>query len=493
MPQKAKKSVKKCVRKSVKPAKASKRTRGKRKACLAEQLPQINLHAAGIDLGASDHWVCVPPGSVPSNVRSFPTHTPGLERLADWLIECRVTTVAMEATGVYWIPVFQVLETRGLEVKLVNARQIKNVDGRKTDILDCQWIQQLHTFGLLRGSFRPQDEICVLRSYMRQREDLVQGRSAQVLLMQKALDQMNVLLHRAVSDITGLSGLSIVQAILAGERDPQKLASLVHWRVRKTTAQIAQYLQGDFRPEHLFVLQQALELYQVFSEKIRACEERMTQYLASLETKAGAAPPLPASTKTRSASSQNEQEKQLRRGELYRLLGVDLTAIEGIGPLHAQVILSEIGRNVAAWRSEKQFTSWLGLCPDNRITGGRVISVRNKRVKNRVATALRMAASSLERKRSGLGAYYRRMKGKLGPAAGLKATAHKLARLVYRMLKYGETYVAVGQAEYEARVWAKQLKSLRKKAAHLGYELVSKTPNSKGPNATERTTCIHVS
>lgn len=476
MPQKVKKSVNQ-------KAKPSKKAKVKRKARQIDALPQINLHAAGLDLGATEHWACVPPGTAERNVRSFPTHTPGLERLADWLVDCGVTTVAMEATGVYWIPVFQILENRGLEVHLVNARQIKNVDGRKTDVLDCQWIQQLHTFGLLRGSFRPQDEICVLRSYMRQRENLVQARSAQVLHMQKALDQMNVLLHRAVSDVTGLSGLSIVQAILAGEHDPQKLATLVHWRVRKSTAQIAEYLQGDFRPEHLFALQQAFELYQVLTQKIAACEQRVTEYLATLETKAGPVAELPAPSKTRSGSRQKEQEKDQRRGELHRLMGADLTAIEGIGPLHAQIILSEIGRDVDAWRSEKHFTSWLGLCPDNRITGGRVISVRNKRVKNRVATTLRMAASSLEHKRSGLGAYHRRMKAKLGPAAGLKATAHKLARLVYRLLKHGENYVATGQAEYEAKFKAKQLRGLQKAAAGLGYELVSKQQNSTHANS----------
>jgi len=472
-------------KKSKKPNR-SKKAKGKPQPPLPEHLRQINLHAAGIDLGATEHWVCVPEGSAERQVRSFPTHTHGLERLADWLIGCGVKTVAMEATGVYWIPVFQILETRGLEVKLVNARQIKNVDGRKTDVLDCQWIQQLHTYGLLRGSFRPEDEICVLRSYMRHRESLVQDRSSQVLQMQKALDQMNVLLHRAVRDITGLSGMTILEAMLKGERDPQQLASMVHWRVRKTTAQIAEYLQGDFRPEHLFVLQQAFELYHSFTQKIVACEQRISEYLASLEAKAGAAEPMAASSKTRSGSRQCEQQKELRRRELYRTLGVDLTAIEGIGPLHAQTLLSEIGRNVDAWRSEKHFASWLGLCPDNRITGGRVISVRTKRVKNRVATTLRLAAASLERKNSGLGAYYRRMKGRLGPAAGLKATAHKLARLVYRMLKHGENYVAIGQAEYEANLRAKQLKTLQRNAANLGYTLVIKNQHEQATQTSEK-------
>ena len=439
---------------------------------LPGHLRHIHVNAAGIDLGAKEHWVCVPEGRAERTVRTFATHTVGLERMADWLLECQVDTVAMEATGVYWIAAFQVLERRGLKVHLVNARQIKNVDGRKSDLLDCQWIQQLHTYGLLRGSFRPEDQVCALRSYLRHRDSLVQERSTQVLRMQKALQQMNVLLHRAMSDITGLSGMAILRAIVQGQREPAQLASLVHRRVRKSQGQIAECLSGDYRPEHLFVLQQALELYDFYTQKIIACEERITEYLAGFETKESQSP-LPKSAKARSGSRQAETHKEQQRAQLYRVMGVDLTAIEGIGPLHAQIILGEIGRNVDAWRSEKHFSSWLGLCPDNRISGGRVLSVRTRRVKNRVATALRMAAASLERQDSGMGAYYRRIKARLGPAAGKTATAHKLARLVYRMLKYGEAYVAVGQAEYETKFRQRQLQRLQSQASTLGYQLVA--------------------
>ncbi len=446
----------------------------RKKFQLPEHLQQINLNAAGIDLGGSEHWVCVPAGRDQRPVRSFAVHTYALKAMAQWLLDCGVDTAAMEATGVYWIPVFQVLESYGLKVYLVNARQIKNVDGRKTDLLDCQWIQQLHTYGLLRSSFRPEDQICVLRSYLRHHQSLIEERSVQIQHMQKALQQMNVLVHKAVSDITGLSGLAMVRAIVAGQRDPLKLANLAHRRVRKTTAQIAEYLTGDYRQEHLFVLTQALELYDIYNQKIFACEERIQSYLASLDTHAPAGRPLPPTTKARSGSRAAEQQKNQQRAELHRVMGVDLTAIEGIGVLHAQTILSEIGWSVEAWRSEKHFASWLGACPDNRISGGRVLSVRTRRVKNRVMRVLRLAASSLEHSQSGLGVQYRRFKAKLGPAAAIVAMAHKLARLIYRLLKHGEAYVAQGQQDYDKKVRERQLKQLQKHAANMGYELIAR-------------------
>lgn len=485
--------LKNAKKKSKKPARSPRRATKKKKLQLPEHLQQINLNAAGIDLGASEHWVCVPAGRDERAVRNFGVHTAALQALGQWLLDCAVDTVAMEATGVYWIPVFQVLESLGLKVHLVNARQIKNVDGRKTDLLDCQWIQQLHTYGLLRSSFRPEDPICVLRSYLRHRESLIEERSAQVQHMQKALQQMNVLVHRAVSDVTGLSGLAMIRAIVAGEHDPAKLAGLAHWRIRKTAAQIEQYLAGDFRAEHLFVLAQALELYDTYNQKVAACEQRIQAHVASFASRAPTDVPLPKPTKTRSASRQVEAQKQQQRAELYRVIGVDLTAIEGIGVLHAQTILSEIGWSVEPWRSEKHFASWLGACPDNRISGGRVLSVRTRRVKNRVMRVLRLAASSLEHSQSGLGMQYRRFKAKLGPAAAIVAMAHKLARLVYRLLKHGETYVAIGQEEYEAKMRQRQLKGLEKHAANLGYTLVANSTKQNDGNNSERKSYVIVS
>jgi len=444
----------------------------KKKVSIDQGWETINPHAAGIDIGSREHFVCVPPGSAQTTVRSFGTCTADLEALADWLKQCAVTSVAMEATGVYWIPVFQILEARGFEVLLVNPRQTKNVAGRKTDVQDCQWIQRLHTYGLLQGSFRPADPYCVLRTYTRYRDELVGARTTQCQHMQKALQQMNLQLAQVLSDVTGVSGLAIIGAILQGERDPVKLAKLADCRVRATPAAIQKALVGDYRKEHLFVLAQAFALYHTYEEKIDACQQQMVLEIAKLPDRVDLSlQPLPPRKAGRKPFQDRMAGQDLREG-LYKKFGADLTAIEGIGVTTSLVLLTEVGPEVSRFASEKRFCSWLGLCPDNRISGGKVLSSRTRRVVNRAADALRMAAVTLETSQSALGAFYRRMKARLGAAEGVTATAHKLARIVYRLLKYGGAYVRQGMEDYEKRFRQRKLLALKRAARTMGFELV---------------------
>lgn len=445
----------------------------KQKISVDQGWEAINCHAAGIDIGSREHLACVPVSASPANVRSFGTFTADLKAMADWFAQCGVTSVAMEATGVYWIPVFQILEARGFEVILVNARQTKNVAGRKSDVQDCQWIQRLHTYGLLQGSFRPEDPYCVLRTYLRYRDELIGARSTQCQHMQKALQQMNVQLVQVLSDVTGVSGLAIIEAILAGERDPWKLAALVDRRVRATPVQIRKALEGDYRPEHLFVLQQAFSLYRTYGEKISACEEKIVGETTTLSDKVDTeCRPLPPRKEGRAASKDQMQGQDMRE-VLYRKFGVDLTAIEGIGLTTALVVLTEVGPDVSNFKTEKHFCSWLGLCPDNRISGGKVLSSRTRRVINRVSDALRLAAVTLERSKSALGGFYRRMKGRLGAAEAVTATAHKLARIIYRLIKHGEAYVRQGMEDYEKKYQEHKLHALRKTALRMGFNLIA--------------------
>jgi len=374
--------------------------------------------------------VAVPAERDPQNVRRLGTTTPDLEELAKWLKQCGVTDVAMEATGVYWIAVYQLLERRGFNVLLVNARQIKNVSGRKSDVLDCQWIQRLHTYGLLGGSFRPADAYCVVRSLVRYRDELIAGRTTQIQHMQKALLQMNIPLRAVLSDICGESGLAIIEAILQGERDPVKLAALAHRRVKSSREQIAKALVGDYRTEHLFVLKTARELYHTHQEKINQCDRELAAALEQLPERVNVQErPLAAKPKGKKIDS-------ALRESLYRKLGVDLTAIESIGTTVALTVVTEVGPDLSAFGTEKHFCSWLGLSPDHRITGGKILSSHTRRVANRLSDALRLAATCLEHSATALGAFYRRMKRKLGAPQAITATAHKLARIIYRMLRY---------------------------------------------------------
>lgn len=431
-------------------------------------LEQINPHAAGIDVGAEEMYVAVAPERDAESVRLFPTFTADLRRLAEWLKACQIETVAMEATGVYWIPLYELLEEEGFEVCLVNARHLKNVSGRKTDVLDCQWIQQLHTYGLLRPSFRPPEQIVAIRSLVRHREMLVQYRSAHIQHMQKALTLMNVRLTNVLSDITGVTGLKIIRAILAGERNPQHLAALREPGCKKSQAEIAKSLEGHYKREHVFALKQALELYDFYDRQLQACDaelEAMYQEFDPPEDP-GTPPPAPRTQKRR----KNQAHFDLAPA-LYRLTGVDLTQIDGVDELTVQKVLSEIGTDMSKWPTAKHFASWLRLCPNNKITGGKVKQTGVQPTKNRASAALRVAAASLKTSDSALGAYFRRMRARLGTPAAITATAHKLARIIYFMLKERKPYHDFGADYYEQQYRARVLRNLNRRAARLGFRL----------------------
>jgi len=446
-----------------------------KKVALNEQWEKIHPHAAGIDIGAREIFVCVPSDRDPEPVRRFGTKTPDLEALAKWLKDCRMDTVAMEATGIYWIGCFQLLEREGLNPVLVNPRQIKNVSGKKSDVMDCQWIQKLHAFGLLAGSFRPADPYCVARTYMRLRDDLIAGASAQIQLMQKALHQMNLQLSHVLSDLTGSSGMAIIEAILAGQRNPLALAELASLRVKSTKDEIAKALVGEWRPEHLYCLAQAHGMYLRYKTEIAQCDTKLAEELEKLPSRVDPElKPMPA--KMDRKKSINEK---LRLG-LYCKFGVDVTAIEGIGPTAALTLLTEVGADLSAFASEKKFCSWLGLCPDNRISGGKVLSSRTRRVVNRLADVLRMSATTLKHSQTALGAFYRRMIAKLGPPQGITAVAHKLARLLYSLIKHGHEYVRTGLEQYEKINADRKLKALRKMAASMGLQILEPQHLPKG-------------
>jgi transposase len=442
-----------------------------RAAGLPPEFRRVNLNAAGIDVGSGSHYVAVGEGrdAEGRDVRQFGAFTSDLEALADWLTRCGIETVAMESTGVYWIPLFELLSERGFAVKLVDPRQLKHVPGRKTDILDCQWIQQLHTFGLLAAAFRPDDEICVLRSYLRQRAMLVTYASQHIQHMQKALDQMNVKLVLVVSDIAGVTGLAIIRAILAGQRDAGELAKLRDRRCKSDEETIAAALHGHWRPEHVFELRQALELFEFYRQQITACEQEIAGQLTRFEDKSSGQP-LPAKLGRR--TPRRSELGFDARQHLHRLTGVDLTRIDGIDTNTALKIVSEIGLDMSRWPTEKQFASWLGLSPGSKVSGGKTLSSRTKPSANRAAAALRLAAGSLYHSNSALGAFYRRMKARLGAAKAITATAHKLACLVYRILRFGTEYVDRGQDYYEQRYQSRVVSNLTRRARELGYTLV---------------------
>lgn len=434
----------------------------------SESLRILHPEAAGIDIGSQKHYVAVPPDRDPEPVRCFGCLTPDLQSLARWLVACGIKTVALEATGVYWIPPLQVLEEYGLEVYLVDARQAKNLPGRKTDVKDCQWLQQLHTYGLLTRAFRPAEALCTLRSYWRHRKDLVEMASMQIQLMHKSLEQMNLQLHKVLSDVTGVTGMKILQAILAGERDPVVLAQMKHPLVRSSQDTIAKALTGDWRAEHLFTLRQAVELYEVYQQKITVCDEEIQKYMQSLEVRADRKDLEPPEGGSR---RKNQVHFDLR-AQLYELTGTDLTSIDGIDALTAQTVISESGIDMSRFATEKHYSSWLGLCPNHQITGGKVRRRRTRKVRNRAAQALRVAAQSLHRSKSALGAYFRRMRSRLGPAKAVTATAHKLALLIYRMLKYGQKYVDQGQEAYEKQYRERTVQMLKRRVKQMGYALV---------------------
>ncbi len=434
-------------------------------------LEVVHPQAAGIDVGNGTHYVAVRPDRDPEPVRRFECFTADLHRLADWLQSCGVKTVAMQSTGVYGIPLYEILEERGFEVYLVNARHTKNLPGRKSDVQESQWLLKLHTYGLLNNSFRPPAEIRVVRTYWRQRAEHVQGAATCVQRMQKALTQMNLQLANVISDLSGLTGQAIIRAIVGGQRDPRKLAELSDPRVHASREEIARSLEGNWRPELLFVLQQEVEMYDTYQRRIDECDHRLQKQLASFTDSVPSRPPEAKPPGKKARPAKNAPQFDLS-SELQRIAGIDLTRIDGIDVMVAQTLLTEVGLDMSKWKTEAHFASWLGLCPDNRISGDKVLSRGTRRVVNRAATALRQAANTLIRSRSYLGAQYRRLRTKLGAPKAITAMAHRLARLVYRMLKYGQQYVDKGTEYYDQRYRWQQLQLLRKKAARLGLQVV---------------------
>ena len=445
-----------------------------------EGLSQLNLNAAGIDVGATSHFVAVPADRAEQPVREFEAFTADPYRLTDWLAQCGVDTVVMESTGVYWIPLFGVLEERDFQVMLVDPRRIKNVPGRKTDVLDCQWLQQLHTYGLLSGAFRPNGEIRRLRGYLRQRAMLVQYASHHVQHMQKALTQMNVKLQNGISDITGKTGIDIIEAIVAGERDPRQLARLRDPRIKADAATIAKSLQGHWKEEHIFELTQALELYRVYQGKIAECDREIETHLERFEDHSNGDPPAAKSGRRRSKGNAPRFDVWTH---LYRMTGVDLTQIDGVDAYTALKVVSEIGTDMTKWTSAKHFASWLGLSSNNRITGGKVMSSKTKPSANRAAAALPSGGQRAAPLRQRPGRLPAPEEGTDGCAPkAITATAHKLARSIYSMLHYGQEYVDAGAEYYERRYQQRALRAAKRRAAQLGYQLVPM------PDAPEHTT-----
>lgn len=439
-----------------------------------ESLKQINFHAAGLDIGAAEIWTCVPEDRDEVSVRPFPTFTPDLHALADWLEACDVETVAMESTGVYWIPIYEILEERGFEVYLVNARHLKNVPSKKTDVLDCQWIQQLHTYGLLKASFRPEDEMVALQAYIRHRDNLIRYRAAHVQHMQKALHLMNIQLTNVISDITGQTGMHIIRAIVAGEHDPVTLAQYRDPRCRSSEAEIAKALSGHYRDEHLFALKQALELYDFYHQQIQTCDTEIEQKYATIKPVFDDEPPSSSPTKKK-RRSKNEPDFDLHR-HLFQITGVDLTRIDGLDVLTVQQIITETGTDMSSWPTVKHFASWLTLAPHNAITGGKLLHSHTQKSTNRAAQAFRMAAQSAGRSQSALGAFYRRIRAKHGGPKAITATAHKIARIFYHMLKNKQEYNDPGQDYYEQKYRERVIKNLERRAKDLGLELVPIQP-----------------
>jgi transposase len=446
-------------------------------AAQVEALPVQHPHAAGIDIGSRSHWVCVGFSSEVASclIREFPAHTAGLKAIVAFLREHQVTTIALESTGIYWVPLYELLQAEGFEVFLVDPSYSHQLRGRpKTDRRDCQWIYRLHSVGLLAAAFRPDEKTCQLRAYLRQRGNLIRQASKHVQHMQKALEQMNLKLTEVLSDITGVTGRSILRAILRGTRAPEKLAKYRDKQCKASEAEIAQALTGTYREEHLFELKLAYEAWQFTLGQVGKVDAQIALQLGRMKCDR-ALPPLKAKARPKRRASSPGFDV---RAALYYVVGLDLTEIEGISELTALTLISEIGPGVSRFATVKKFCSWLGLCPNWQKTGGRVKSSRTRRGVNRAAQALRLAAQSLHHSQGALGGFLRRMKGRLGTQAAVTATAHKLARIVYLALKHGMTYVRQSQEEYEAQMKEKQLKALRRKARQLGLEVIEKASGS---------------
>lgn len=445
-------------------------------------LQVVNPNAAGIDIGSTSHFVCVGTHAVAageSRIRRFGAFTHELDELVKWLKDCGVTTVAMESTGVYWIPLFQKIERAGMEAVLVHAQHVRHVPGRKTDMKDCEWLQRLHSCGLLLGAFRPSDGICRMRSIMRHRGNLVAAAGEQVQLMQKALQQMNILLHHVVSDLDGETGLRILNAIVAGERDPQQLLTLRDERIKKSTPEeMAAALRGDWRPEHLFVLQQSLEAYRFFQAQMTQCDLHLKETMEQLVEEMALEIP-PASEPT-SEDGGKRKRKRKKMGnapkvdltpQLHALAGVDLTQTIGLSVLSSLILISEIGTDMSRWRSGKAFASWLGLSPDHKISGGKILGKRTRHVVNRASNVLRLIAMAVGKTDTVLGHFYRRIRARAGAPKAITATARKIACLIYYLLKHKKPYVEPDLADYLDRFEKQRIRNLARQAKTLGFQL----------------------
>lgn len=436
-----------------------------------QKLAVINPDAAGIDIGSRESYVCVPADRDEKNIKKFAAFTSDIKEMAAWLKKCGIKTIAMESTGVYWIPIFQILETNGFKVILVNARHVKNVPGRKTDVKDCQWLQRLHSYGLLNGSFRPEDQICELRAFIRQRDRLIKSASTHVNRMQKALNEMNIQLHHVISDITGVTGMKIIKAIIDGERDTNKLAEFRDNHIKSDEKTIIKALEGNYRKEHLVVLKQELEIYEFYLKQITECDKAIEACYKEFDKRSDS-----DLTNNKSIRKGKNTPKFDLRQSLYDATGVDCTQIPGLSELSAQTIVSEVGLDMSKWNTEKHFVSWLGLSPANKITGGKVFDTRTNKVKNKASMAFRMAAFNLGRGKSAMAGFYRRIKGKVGVPKAITATARKLACMFYRLLKYGQDYVEQGIEAYEKKYKETMVINLQKQAARLGFNVVKIEP-----------------
>jgi transposase len=424
----------------------------------------VNPDTAGIDIGASSHFVAVPEGRDKEIVKEFECYTPDIEAMIFWLKQCKIKSVVMESTGSYWIPVFEMLDKAGFKVELVDAHHVKNVRGRKSDVIDCQWLQQLHAHGLLSAAFRPEDAVVELRSYIRQRSMLIETAAMHVQHMQKALIQMNLHLHNAISDITGVTGMAIIRAILSGERDPHNLAKMRDSRCKQPEEVIRKSLQGNYRAEHVFALKQALESYDFYQKKVEECDEEIKKKLTELSPLEEQVPAKPKKTK-RYEYTFNVAD------HLKQLIGADLTTIPGIDASTALKLISEIGTDIKKWPTEKHFCSWLGLCPGTRISGGRRLSSHTSHRTNKAAVTIRMAASCLYKSKTAFGAHLRKMKARMGPVEAVTATANKMARAIYYMMLRRENFKEAGADFYDKLHQEKTIKFLKKRAESLGYVL----------------------
>lgn len=450
--------------------------RNKSKVKKTEKLDYININAAGIDIGSRSHFVAIPEGRDNQTVREFPTFTNSLIELINWLKKNGITTVAMESTGVYWIPVYDMLEKQGFEVLLVNARHIKNVPGRKTDVIDCQWIQQLHSYGLLRGSFRPKDKILQMRTFIRQRSTLIEYQTSHILHIQKALSLMNIQLKNVIRDVTGLTGMKIIRDIIAGERDPAILAKNRDPKCKNSEEVICESLIGNYQEDYMFCLTQAVELYDLYAEKIKDCDQKIETIMNEMESLSDKKDKV-LDTEEKAAEKKSKLFTKKHgfsfdmHQQLIKITGVDLTAIPGLSVQTVAKIISEIGVDMSKWETSKQFAAWLGVCPGNKVSGGKRLSGKTAPSANKAAIALRLAANSLRLTDTALGAFFRRLSSRLGAAKAITAGAHKIAVILYNMLKTNKEYMESGARYYEEAYKDRCLRNLERKALEFGFVL----------------------